>query len=61
MSRHKKCSHKKAPVLIFFDPNMPPKGQEDASSKGLRFVLLQDGRPITYSSRALTVAEQTYN
>ena len=51
----------KAPVLKFFDPNMPLEGQGDASSKGLGFVLLQDGRPITYSSRALTTAEQNYS
>ena len=35
--------------------------QDGASSKGLGFVLLQDGRPITYSSRALTTAEQYYS
>ena len=50
-----------APVLKFFDPNMPLEGQGDVSSKGLGFVLLQDGRPITYSSRALTTAEQKYS
>ncbi len=51
----------KAPVLKFFDSNMPVEGQGDASSKGLGFVLLQDGKPVTYSSRALTPAEQNYS
>ena len=40
---------------------MPVEGQGDASSKGLGFVLLQDGRPVTYTSRALTSAEQKYS
>eukprot|EP00112_Aurelia_sp_Birch-Aquarium-sp1_P000531 Seg1051.5 transcript_id=Seg1051.5/GoldUCD/mRNA.D3Y31 product="Retrovirus-related Pol polyprotein from transposon 17.6" pseudo=true protein_id=Seg1051.5/GoldUCD/D3Y31 len=51
----------KAPVLKFFDPNMQIEGQGDASSKGLGFVLLQDGRPVTYTSRALTSAERNYS
>lgn len=32
----------------------------DASSKGLRAVLLQDGHPITYPSKALTDSQQHY-
>eukprot|EP00112_Aurelia_sp_Birch-Aquarium-sp1_P011735 Seg247.5 transcript_id=Seg247.5/GoldUCD/mRNA.D3Y31 product="Retrovirus-related Pol polyprotein from transposon 297" pseudo=true protein_id=Seg247.5/GoldUCD/D3Y31 len=51
----------KAPVLKFFDPNMQIEGQGDASSKGLGFVLLQDGRPVTYTSRAVTSAERDYS
>ena len=51
----------KTPVLKFFEPNMPLEGQRDASSKGLGFVLLQEDRPVTYSSRALTSAEQNYS
>ena len=51
----------KAPVLKFFDSNMQVEGQGDASSKSLGFVLLQDGRPFTYTSRALTSAERKYS
>ena len=40
---------------------MQVEGQRDASSKGLGFVLLQDGRPVTYTSKALTSAEQKYS
>ena len=50
----------KAPVLKFFYSNMQVKGQKDASSKGLGFVLLHDDRPVTYTSRAFTSAEQKY-
>ena len=51
----------KTPVLKFFKPNMPIEGQGDASSRGLGFVLLQEERSVTYSSRALTSAEQNYS
>ena len=47
-----------APVLKFFDSNMQVEGQGNASSKGLGFVLLQSGRPVTYTSRAFTSAKQ---
>ena len=40
---------------------MQIEGQGDAYSEGLCFVLLQSGRPISYSSRALTAAEQNYS
>ena len=35
--------------------------QSDASSKGLGFILIQEGRPVSYASRALTPAEQNYS
>ncbi|XP_070537048.1 uncharacterized protein [Ptychodera flava] len=50
-----------APVLRYFDPGLPTEGQGDASSKGLGFVLMQQGQPVTYASRALTAAEQKYS
>ena len=50
-----------APVLKYFNPMEPTKGQGDASSKGLCFVLLQNGQPVTYNSRVLTPAEQNYS
>jgi len=48
------------PVLKYFDPKKPTKLSVDASSKGLGAVLLQEGHPITYASRALTQTQQNY-
>lgn len=50
-----------APVLKYFDPACPTEGQGDASQDGLGFVLLQDGQPVAYASRALTEAETRYS
>ena len=35
--------------------------QSDTSKKGLRAVLLQDGKPVTYASRDLKETEQHYS
>jgi len=48
------------PVLAYFDPSKSVSLQVDASKSGLGAVLLQDGHPISYVSRSLTVAEQNY-
>ena len=45
------------PVLKYFDVKKPAKIQCDA---GLSAVLIQDGQPVTYSSRSLTDAEGRY-
>lgn len=50
-----------APVLAYYDPDAVHVIQTDASSKGVGAVLLQEGRPITYVSRALTSTEQNYS
>ena len=50
-----------APVLKYFDSNKPTEGSGDASSQGLGFVLTQEDHPVTYASRALTLAEQRYS
>lgn len=49
-----------APVLSYFDLNKHTIIQCDASSKGLGSVLLQDGKPVYYASRALTATEVKY-
>ncbi|KAL8625389.1 hypothetical protein ACOMHN_044532 [Nucella lapillus] len=49
-----------APVLAFYDPTEELQIQCDTSQSGLGAVLLQKGRPIAYSSRALTQTEQNY-
>ena len=50
----------RCPVLALFDVNKEVQVQCDASSTGLGAVLLQEGRPIAYASRALTDTEKRY-
>lgn len=45
-------------VLRYFDPNAETVIETDASLKGLGAVLLQDGKPVCYASKALTETEQ---
>lgn len=47
-------------VLPFFDPKAHTILQTDASKKGLGAVLIQNGTPIHFASRALTKTEQNY-
>ena len=49
-----------APVLQYFRPDQPITLSVDASSKGLGAVLLQNGHPIAYASRALSTTQQRY-
>lgn len=48
------------PVLKIFDPAIPLVIQTDASKDGLGCVLMQDGQPIAYASRSLTVSEKKW-
>ena len=50
-----------APVLRCFNSAEPVEGQGDASSSGIGFVLMQNGQPVSYSSRALTASEKNYS
>ena len=50
----------KAPVLAFYSPDKKLILENDASEYGLGSVMLQDGRPIAYASRALSQAEKRY-
>lgn len=49
-----------APVLAFYDGNKELTIQCDASSFAVGGVLLQDGQPIAYTSRAMTTTESRY-
>ena len=49
-----------APVLCYYDESKPVPVQCDASQSGLGAVLLQDGQPDCYASRALTPTESQY-
>ena len=47
----------KAPVLAFFDERQDTTLQCDAFQTALGAALLQNGRPVAYTSRALSAAE----
>ena len=49
-----------APVLRYYDVNLPVTIECDASSTGLGCVLLQEGQPVSFASRALSRTEQNY-
>ena len=49
-----------APVLAYYDVKREVTIQCDASQSGLGAVLLQEGRPVCYASRALTTTEENY-
>ena len=49
-----------APVLRFYDPTLPLTLSVDSSSTGLGCVIMQEGQPIAYASRALTKTHQNY-
>ena len=48
-------------VLRYFDPNIESVIQTDASQKGVGAVLLQQGQPVCYASKALTDTEKNYS
>ena len=48
-------------VLKYFDPNVESVIQTDASQKGLGAVLLQQGQPVCYASKAITETERNYS
>ena len=47
-------------MVPHFDVHKPVTVQVDASQKGLGAALLQDGFPVTFTSKALTLVEQCY-
>ena len=49
-----------APVLCYYDPSQDLTIQCDASQRGLGAAILQNGKPIEYTSRALTDTETRY-
>ena len=49
-----------APVLQYYDIKKPVTLQCDASQHGIGCVLLQDGKPVEYTSRAMAETEQQY-
>ena len=49
-----------APVLAYYDVKKPVVIQCDASQSGLGAALLQEERPVAFSSRVMTQTEQNY-
>lgn len=47
-------------MLKFYDVSQPVTLSVDASSEGLGAVILQEGQPVAYGSRALTDCEKNY-
>ena len=47
-------------TLPYFNPKSATTLHTDASKKGLGAVILQDSRPVTFASQALTGAEKNY-
>ena len=47
--------------LTHYEPNKSAVTETDASLKGLGVVLIQDGKPVRFHSKALTPAEANYS
>ena len=47
-------------TLPYFNPRSATTLQTDASKKGLGAVILQDSKPVMFTSRALTGSERNY-
>lgn len=47
-------------MLQYFEVNEPVVISTDASKRGLGSVLLQQGKPVAYASRAMTQSEVNY-
>lgn len=49
-----------ATILFFFNPTKELVLQVDSSKDGVGAVLMQDGRPVEYASRALSASERKW-
>ena len=49
-----------APILTYYNPNKPTILQTDPSCKGLGACLLQNEKPVYFSSKALTEMQKGY-
>ena len=51
---------RREPVLKYFDPSKEVTLQCDASESGLGAIILQEGQPVAFTSRALTSTDRNY-
>jgi len=47
--------------LQYYDPTIPVSLEVDASQKGLGAALIQQGKPVAYSSKTLTECQSRYS
>ena len=52
---------KNCQTLCYYDPDLPVSLETDASQSSLGAVLLQNGRPISFMSKALTDTQSRYS
>ena len=50
----------KAPILAYYDPNKETILQTDASIKGLGACIMQQGKPVYFTSKALNETQKGY-
>ena len=50
----------KVPILAYYDPNKETVLQTDASIRGLGTCLMQQGKPVYFTSKALTKTRKGY-
>ena len=55
-----KCEIVRAPILAYYNPKKETVLQTDASIKGLGACLLQDQKPVYFTSKALTETQHGY-
>ena len=55
-----KCEIVRAPILAYYNPRKETVLQTDASVKGLGACLLQDQKPVYFTSKALTETQHGY-
>ena len=46
------------PILTFFDPHKEITQEVDASESGLGAAIFQEGKPVAFASKSLTLTEQ---
>ena len=49
-----------APILVYFDPSKELVLHVDSSKDGVGAVVMQDGRPVEYASRAVSASESKW-
>ena len=59
--KEKEYTLQNASTLCYYDADLPVSLETDASQSGLGVVFLQNGRPISFMSKALTETQSKYS